>query len=159
MLDSEQSKGTGLGSYVVVLLVLPLVSFMIAKFTGMSEHCFVIAIQFSFMHILLSNILSVYYSTLASYVNITILRKYSGNRCACTSNQYRAASLLPRSLGTRLLGPMRNLSHTLILLDIMFLVRDNTTRTSQLQHFVVDYDSVGLIWRQFSCLKQLATIT
>ena len=30
------------------------------------------------MHILLSNILSIYYSTSASYVNITILQKYSG---------------------------------------------------------------------------------
>ena len=79
MLDSVESKlGIGLGSYVVVLVVLSVVSLINAKLTGMSEHCFVIALQFSFMHILLLNILSVYYSTLASYVNITILRKYSG---------------------------------------------------------------------------------
>ena len=36
------------------------------------------------------------------YVNVTILRKYSGNVRACASSRYQAVSLLPRGLGTRL---------------------------------------------------------
>ena len=44
VLDYKQSElGTGLSSYTVVLLVLPLVSLTIAKFTTVSEHYFVIA--------------------------------------------------------------------------------------------------------------------
>ena len=44
VLDHKQSElGTGLSSYAVVLLVLPLVSLTIAKFTTVSEHYFVIA--------------------------------------------------------------------------------------------------------------------
>ena len=57
---------------------------------------------FSFVHILLSNILSVYYCTRTSYVNVTILQKYSRNGCTCASSQYQAIFLLPRGLGTRL---------------------------------------------------------
>ena len=94
ILDHKQSElGIGLSSYAVVLLVLPLVSLMTAKFTSLSECCFIIIIAyfFSFVHILLSNILSVYYSTWTSHKNITILRKYSGNGCACASSQYQAA--------------------------------------------------------------------
>ena len=35
--------GTGWGSYAVILLVSPLVSLTIAKFNGVSVHCFVVA--------------------------------------------------------------------------------------------------------------------
>ena len=38
---------------------------------------------FSLVHMPLSNTLSVHYSTWTSYVNVTILQKYSGNECAC----------------------------------------------------------------------------
>ena len=48
-----------------------------------SEHCVVIALYFSFVHRLLSNILSVHYSTWTSYVNMTLLQKYSGNGDTC----------------------------------------------------------------------------
>ena len=34
---------TGWGSYAVILLVLPLESLTIAKFNGVSVHCFVVA--------------------------------------------------------------------------------------------------------------------
>ena len=41
MLDREQSElGTGWGSYAVILLV----SLLIAKFNGMSVHCYVVAL-------------------------------------------------------------------------------------------------------------------
>ena len=44
VLDHKQSElGTGLSSYAVVLLVLPLVSLTIATFNSLSEHYFVIA--------------------------------------------------------------------------------------------------------------------
>ena len=36
--------GTGRGSYTIILLVLPLGSLTIAKFNGMSVHCFVVAL-------------------------------------------------------------------------------------------------------------------
>ena len=58
---------------------------------------------FSFVRILLSNILSVYYCTWTIFVNVTILRKYSGNGRACASSRYQAVFLLPHGLGTRLL--------------------------------------------------------
>lgn len=48
-----------------------------------SEHCVVIALYFSFAHRLLSNILSVHYSTWTSYVNMTLSQKYSGNGDTC----------------------------------------------------------------------------
>lgn len=48
-----------------------------------SEHCVVIALYFSFVHRLLSNILPVHYSTWTSYVNMTLLQKYSGNGDTC----------------------------------------------------------------------------
>ena len=83
--DHKQSElGIGLGGYAIVLLVLPLVSFTIAKFIGVSECCFVISLYFSFVRILLSNILSIYCSMWTSYVNITILQKYSRNGHTCT---------------------------------------------------------------------------
>ena len=45
MLDHKQSElGTGRGSYAVILLVLPLGSLTIAKFNGVSVHCFVVAL-------------------------------------------------------------------------------------------------------------------
>ena len=50
----------GGGSYIVILLVLPLGLLTIAKFNGLSMHCFVVAHFFSFVRIPLSNILSVY---------------------------------------------------------------------------------------------------
>ena len=44
VLDRKQSElGTGRGSYAVILLVSPLGSLTIAKFNGMSVHCFVVA--------------------------------------------------------------------------------------------------------------------
>ena len=90
----------GGGSYNVILLVSPLVSLTIAKFIGLSVHCSVVAHKFfSFIRILLSNILSVYYCTWIIYV---ILRKYSGNGRACASSRYQAVPLLPRSLSMRL---------------------------------------------------------
>jgi len=52
--------------------------------------------------VLLSNILSGYYSTLTSYVDVTIYRKYSGNGRPCASSQYQTTPLLPHALGTRL---------------------------------------------------------
>ena len=53
---------------------------------------------------LLSNILSVYYCMWTIYVNITILRKYSGNGRACASSRYQAVFFLPHGLGTGLSG-------------------------------------------------------
>ena len=45
MLDRKQSElGTGRGSYAVILLVSPLGSLTIAKFKGVSVHCFVVAL-------------------------------------------------------------------------------------------------------------------
>ena len=45
VLDHKQSElGTGWGSYTVILLVLPLGSLMIAKFNGVSVHCFLVAL-------------------------------------------------------------------------------------------------------------------
>ena len=54
MLDRKQSElGTGRGNYAVILLVSPLGSLTIAKFNGVSVHCSVVALFFSFVHILL----------------------------------------------------------------------------------------------------------
>ena len=61
---------------------------------------------------LLSNILSIYYCTWTVYVNITVLRKYSGNVRTCASSWYHTVSLLPRGLGTRL-GVLPDWCHTL----------------------------------------------
>ena len=56
-----------------------LVSLTIAKFISLSECCIVVALY--------SNIcMSVYYSTWTRYVNVTILRNYSGNGRACASS-------------------------------------------------------------------------
>ena len=105
MLDRKQSKlGTGWGSYTVIMLVSPLGSLTIAKFNDVSVHCFVVAL-FSALYVyyILLYILSVYYCTWTIYVNVTILRKYSGNTHACTTSRYQAVFLLPRGLGTRLI--------------------------------------------------------
>ena len=56
--------GTGRGSYA---------SLSIAKFIDLSERCFVVGF-FSFVCILVSNILLVYYSMGTTYVNIRILQ-------------------------------------------------------------------------------------
>ena len=93
----QSELGTGRGSYILVI-VSPLVSVMIAKLTSLSEHCFVIALYFSCIRILLLNIFSVYYSTWTSYVNVTILQKYSGN----VHKQLIPGCFLPCGLGTRL---------------------------------------------------------
>ena len=99
VLCHKQSElGTGRGSYALAILVSPLVSVMIAKLTNLSDHCFVIALYFSCMRILLLNMFSVYYSTWTSYVNVTILRKYSGNG----HKQLIPGCFLPCGLGTRL---------------------------------------------------------
>ena len=78
----------GGGSYAVILLVSPLGSLTIANFYGLSVHCCSSFFRafFSFVRILLSNILSLYYCTWIIYVNTTILRKYSGNGRACASS-------------------------------------------------------------------------
>ena len=61
----ERSKlGTGQRRYTVALLVLPLVSIF-----ANSEHCFVVVL---FVCILLSSVLSIYYSTWTSYIKIKI---------------------------------------------------------------------------------------
>ena len=101
MLDRKQSElGAGWGSYAVILLVSSLGSLTIAKFNGLNVHC--CSSFFSLVRILLSNILSVYYCTWTIYVNVTILRKHSGNGRACASSRYQAVFLLPHGLGTRL---------------------------------------------------------
>ena len=103
MLDRKQSElGAGWGSYAVILLVSSLGSLTIAKFNGLNVHCFVVAHFSDFVRILLSDILSIYYCMWTIYVNVTILRKYSGNGHACASSRYQAVFLLPHSLGTRL---------------------------------------------------------
>ena len=88
VLDRKQSElGRGeVASYAIILLVSLLGSLTIAKFNDLSVHCFVVALFFfSFVHILLSKILFVYYCTWTIYVNVTILRKYSGNGHVCAS--------------------------------------------------------------------------
>ena len=103
MLDRKQSElGAGWGSYAVIFLVSSLGSLTITKFNGLTVHC--CSSFFSFVRILPSNILSVYYCTWTIYVNVTILRKYSGNGRACASSRYQAVFLLPHGLGTRLLA-------------------------------------------------------
>ena len=93
VLHCKQSElGTGQGSYALVVLVSPLVSVMIAKLTSLSEHCFVIVLYFSCIRILLLNILSVYYSTWTSYVNVI------GNG----HKQLIPGCFVPCGLGTRL---------------------------------------------------------
>ena len=47
MFDRKQSQlDTGWGSYAVILLLSPLVSLTTAKFKGVSERCFVVALFF-----------------------------------------------------------------------------------------------------------------
>ena len=64
----------GWGSYAVVLLVSPMVSLMIAKFITLSERWFVVDLFLSFLLILLSTVLSIYYGqamwTLQFYVYV-----------------------------------------------------------------------------------------
>ena len=77
VLDRKQSElGTGQGSYAVILLVSPLVSLTIAKFNGVSEHCFVVAqlcayTTFEYLVRILLNII---------YINITNLQKWPHTR-------------------------------------------------------------------------------
>ena len=93
---------TGQGSYAVILLVLLLGSLKIAKFSGVSAHSnfssfFQLCTYTTFEYL----VRILFHVTV--YVNVTILRKYSGNVRACTSSRYQAVSLLPRGLGTRLM--------------------------------------------------------
>ena len=92
----------GGGCYIVILLVSPLGPLTIAKFNGLSVHCFVVA-NFSALYVYYFWIfLSVYYCTWTIYVNVTILRKYNENGRTCASSRYQAVSLLPCGLGMRL---------------------------------------------------------
>ena len=86
VVDPKQSRlGTGrVASHCLVSLALGIT---IDKFVSLSEHGFVAALFFSFVCILFSNILSVYYSMWTSYVNVTILQEYSRNGQACASSQ------------------------------------------------------------------------
>ena len=84
VLDYKQSElGTGLSSYTVVLLVLPLVSLTIAKFTTVSEHYFVIAyllvLYIYYLHEYLVRILF-HVDKLGGYYN------FSENGYACASS-------------------------------------------------------------------------
>ena len=108
MLDRKQSDlCTGRGSYAVILLVSPLGSLTIAKFNGMSVHCFVVHV--ALFSVYYFQILFLDYCTWTIYVSVTILRKYSGDGCACASSRYQAIFLLPRGLGMKLglIGPKR----------------------------------------------------
>ena len=105
MLDRKQSElGTAGGSYAVILLLLPLVSLTIAKFNGLSVYCSVVA-HFSALYVYYFRISCPYIIACmwTIYVNVTILRKYSGNGHVCTSSQNQAVSLLPCGLGMRLM--------------------------------------------------------
>ena len=103
VLNRKQSEIlTGQGNYAVILLVLLLGSLKIAKFRGVSVHCnfsnfFQLCTYTTFEYL----VRILFHVTV--YVNVTILRKYSGNVRACASSRYQAVSLLPRGLGTRLL--------------------------------------------------------
>ena len=71
MLDRKQSKlDIGQGSYAVILLVWPFGSLTIAKFNGVSLHCFVVAV-YSALYVYYFRI---YYHTWTIYINITILQ-------------------------------------------------------------------------------------
>ena len=78
---------------------------------------------FNFVCTLLSNILSVYYCMWTSYVNVTILQR---NDHAYACSQYQAVSLLPRSLGTRLMAHMNTqhapILHTTYAADLVYRI-------------------------------------
>ena len=82
-----------------MLLVLPFGSLAIAKFNGLSVHCFIVA-HFTVLYVYEYLVRILLHVTI--YVNVTILRKYSGNGHACASSRYQTVSLPPRDLGTRL---------------------------------------------------------
>ena len=94
--------GTGRGQLCRYLVSLAVGVTYDCQFLRLECTLFCCSSFFSFVCILLSNILSVYFCTWTIYVNITILRKYSENGRASASNRYQAVSLLPRGLGTRL---------------------------------------------------------
>ena len=85
---------------------------MIAKFNGMSVHCFVVSSSFSFVCILLLKILSVYYSMWTSYMSIVQI--YNGKRLHMCSQwfQYQAVFLLPCGLGTTLVSSLDHILST-----------------------------------------------
>ena len=87
VLDCKQSElGTGWDSYTVILLVSPLGSLTIAKFNGVSVCCSVVAL-FSALYVYYFRISCPYIICMWTiYINITILRKYSGNGHACASS-------------------------------------------------------------------------
>ena len=89
---------TGRGSYTVILLVAPLGSLTIAKFNGVSVHCFVVAL-FQLCTYTTFEYLLLHVDCLSKRYNFT---EYSGNVHACASSRYQAVPLLPRGLGTRL---------------------------------------------------------
>ena len=128
VLSHKQSEIlTGQGSYAIVLLVSPLGSLTIAKCNGVSVYCSVVA-HFSALYvyyyrkscpyIIARDSLHKRYNFCHFHQNHAtkevsrgrcvrswkqqILRKYSGNVCACASSRYQAVSLLLCSLGTRL---------------------------------------------------------
>ena len=102
MLNRKQSEIlTGQGSYAVILLVLLLGSLKIAKFSGVSVHCNFPAFFQLCTYTTFEYLVRILFH-LTVYVNVTILRKYSGNVRACASSRYQAISLLPRGLDTRL---------------------------------------------------------
>ena len=83
---------------------------MIAKFNGMSVHCFVVNSSFSFVGILLLKILSVYYSMWTSHMNI--VQKYNENGRTCAGSQYQSIFLLPCGLGTTLVSSLDHILST-----------------------------------------------
>ena len=105
MLGHKQSElGTGRQQLLRYLVSLAIGVTYDCQFLQLECALFCCSSFFSFVHILLSNILSVLYCTWTIYVNITILWKYSGNGHTCASSQYQAVSLLPCGLGTRLIN-------------------------------------------------------
>ena len=99
MLNRKQSEIlTGQGSYAVILLVLLLGSLKIAKFSGVSVHFNFSSFLQLCTYTTFEYLVRILFHVIV-YVNVTILRKYSGNVRGCASSRYQAVSLLPRGLG------------------------------------------------------------
>ena len=84
------------------------------------------------------------------YVNVTILRKYSGNGRACASSWYQAISFLPRGLGTRLKSAVSShwssknfqcCNHRLCFLQHDWLSSNSLWKSNQLN------EARGISWR------------
>ena len=95
---NKANQVQGGGSYAIICQYCRQDHLRLPNFNDVSV-LFCCSSFFSFVCVLLSNILSIYYCTWTMYINITILQKYSRSKHTCASGQYQACLSTPTQPG------------------------------------------------------------